>query len=308
MEWPGGKSFAFTVFDDTDLQTIENVSPVYTFLAELGYRTTKSVWPIRGAGVPKVGGVTCEEREYLEWVKKLQGQGFEIALHNVTYHTSVRQDTMRGLEHFRQLFGHYPWSMANHTGCDESIYWGNARLTGVRRLLYDLLHASKSHQAFEGHVEGSPLFWGDICKRTIKYVRNFTFGDINTLKVCPVMPYHDPERPYVNHWFAASEGPSVQSFNEMLKEGNQDRLLQEGGACIMYSHFACGFSENGRLNPRFRYLMERLSKMNGWFVPVQAILDFILQVRGAHTVTSRERAALEKRWLWHKLLHTRGRS
>jgi hypothetical protein len=32
---PNNKKFAFTILDDTDLSTVENVSPVYRLLAEL---------------------------------------------------------------------------------------------------------------------------------------------------------------------------------------------------------------------------------------------------------------------------------
>jgi hypothetical protein len=55
------------------------------------------------------------------------------------------------------------------------------------------------------------------------------------------MPFHDPDRPFVKYWFASSEGPSVQTFNETLSEANQEKLEAEGGACIMYTHFANGF-------------------------------------------------------------------
>lgn len=48
IPWPDGKRFAFTIFDDTDHQTLENVPPVYDFLSDLGLRTTKSVWPLKG--------------------------------------------------------------------------------------------------------------------------------------------------------------------------------------------------------------------------------------------------------------------
>ena len=122
------------------------------------------------------------------------------------------------------------------------------------------------------------------------------------------MPYHDPARPYVNHWFAASEGNRAELFNAMVSEDNQDKLMREGGACIMYTHLAKGFLEKGKINTRFKVLMERLSKMNGWFVPVHTLLDFILQARGHHSITQAERTNLERRWLWHKVLHTRGRS
>ena len=310
IKWPGGKDFAFTIFDDPDLDTVENVATVYSFLAGLGMRTTKAIWPLRGNRTPEVGGTTCEDERYLRSMLALKDKGFEIALHNVTYHASTREETARGLEVFHKLFGHYPYSMANHTGCSESIYWGRARLSGAQQVIYDLLRLKPvRHDAvFQGHIETSPLFWGDLCRDKIKYVRNFVLGDINTIKACPAMPYRDSDRPYVNYWFAASEGPRVTSFNDTISEANQDRLRSEGGACIIYTHFAAGFVEDGKLNGRFKSLMERLSSMNGWFVPVHTLLDFILQVRGEHTITQAERITLERKWLWHKLFRTNGRS
>jgi len=310
IEWPEGKQFAFTIFDDPDLDTIENVQAIYPFLADLGLRTTKAVWPIRGTGRPYLGGATCEEEKYLKLMLDLHGKGFEIALHNATYHTSTREQTILGLENFRQHFGHYPYTMANHSGCRESMYWGNTRVSGSQRLAYDLLSRIKLHgRTFsEGHVETSPLFWGDLCRDKIKYIRNFVLGDINTLKACPIMPYYDPARPYGNSWFAASEGPSVKAFNRLISEGNQDKLAGEGGACIVYAHLASGFIEDGRFHRRFKFLMERLSRLNGWFVPVRTLLDFIVQQRGVHCITEEERTALERKWLWHKIFHTGGRS
>lgn len=308
IRWPEGKHFAFAIFDDTDLQTVDNVSGVYSFLSGLGFRTTKSVWPIQGHKTPKVEGTTCEDEKYLKWVLTLQEKGFEIGLHNVTYHTSTRADTLRGLETFHRLFGHYPYTTANHTGCNEAIYWGNNRLTGINKFVYNLLHLYKHKDVFQGHLKSSPLFWGDLCKEKVKYVRNFVFSEINTFKMCPFMPYYDPERPYVNYWFAASEGPNINSFNLIMGEENQDQLQAEGGACIMYTHLANGFVENGQINQRFRSLMEHLSRMNGWFVPVRTLLDYILEVRGRHVITRRQRSSLERRWLTHKLLYTRGRT
>lgn len=310
IDWPEGKGFAFTIFDDPDEDSVETLEVVYSFLRDLGFRTTKAVWPTRGDDTPKVGGATCEDERYLKLVLGLKEQGFEIGFHNATYHTSTREQTTRGFEIFRQLFGHDPYSIANHTGCRESIYWGNARVSGVRRLIYNALNLRRNgnNNLSQGHIERSPLFWGDLCREKTKYVRNFVFGDINTFKSCPMMPYHDPERPFVNYWFASSEGANVDSFNVTVSEASQDRLAREGGACIMYAHFAYRFLENGRLNERFKVLMERLSKMNGWFVPVNTLLDYILHTRGHYVITQKERSALETRWIWHKIANTRGRS
>jgi hypothetical protein len=174
-------------------------------------------------------------------------------------------------------------------------------MTGTRRVLYDLLTFHSRHGFSRGHVEGDCHFWGDLCRRWIKYVRNFVFADINTLKACPVMPYHDPLRPYVNSWFASSDGATVVSFNRCLAEAAQDRLEEEGGACIMYTHLAFEFHGPRGLNPTFCYLMERLSRRSGWFVPVSALLDYLQTARGHHEITDRERGTLERRWLWNKV-------
>jgi hypothetical protein len=297
--WPEHKRFAFTIFDDTDRSTVENVGRVYAFLHDVGFRTTKSVWPLRGLQPPSIGGATCEDPTYLQWVLSLQQSGVEIGYHNATYHTSSRQQTVDGLDRFKSIFGHYPFSMANHHDCEESIFWGEYRVSAWHRALYNLL--TRNGGRFRGHIEGDPLFWGDHCKEKIKYMRNFVFADINTLKSCPYMPYHDASRPFVQHWFASSEGSDVYSFNRCISEENQDRLENEGGACIMYTHLAYGFQANGSLQTRFVDLMERLSSKQGWFVPVSTLLDFLKQQRADQGISTAERAKLERRWLLHKL-------
>jgi hypothetical protein len=44
MNWPNNKDFAFTIIDDTDNSTVSNVKPIYNLLADLGLKTTKTVW------------------------------------------------------------------------------------------------------------------------------------------------------------------------------------------------------------------------------------------------------------------------
>jgi hypothetical protein len=152
-----------------------------------------------------------------------------------------------------------------------------------------------------GEVEGHPSFWGDLCRQRIRYCRNFVYADVNTLAACPWMPYYDPRRPFVNAWYGSSEGSNAARLTTTLSEANQDRLEEEGGACIMYTHFGHGYVDGGRLQPRFVELMTRLSRKNGWFVPVSTLLDFLRQRRGAMAITDRQRQALERRWLWEKI-------
>lgn len=301
VEWPGGRAFAFTVFDDTDNATVKNVGPVYGLLRDLGMRTTKSVWAVSGDGVPLIGGATCDDQAYRQWSLELQEAGFEIGSHGASPATSRREVVARSLDCFREIYGHDPSSLANHSGCRESIYWGDARVGGTSRLAYNLMTGFRRRGFFRGHLEGDPLFWGDLCRERVRYVRSFTYTGVNTLAACPMMPYHDPQRPYVRAWFASSEGKDVEAFNRCLGEAEQDRLEAEGGACIMYTHFASGFSVDGELNPRFRELMQRLASRNGWFVPVTTLLDHLVEKRGLTILSAAQRRALEHRWLRSKI-------
>jgi hypothetical protein len=226
IRWPDGKDFAFTIVDDTDGSTMENVPPVYALLADLGFRTTKSVWTLGG---DPGAGLACDDPRYRAWVVGLQEQGFEIALHNVSSRTSPRERTIEGLDRFGDIFGADPSVHINHDKCGENMYWGSARVSGMNRRVYEALNRQAAGLPFEGHVESSPLFWGDVCRERIKYVRNFVHADINTRRYCPPMPYHDPRRPFVRYWFASTEGPDVRTFCEKLSDANLDRLAAEGG-------------------------------------------------------------------------------
>ncbi|SRR5579884_2654449 len=298
--WPDKRAFAFTIFDDPDAQTLDGCRMVYDFLAELGFRTTIGVWPCSPIREPNSSGETCGNEAYLKYVRGLQEHGFEIGYHNARPHSSFREETAEALRTFRSYFGERAITMANHYNA-EAIYWGCDRLSGLRRSLYGALQPGNKSRFF-GHVPESPYFWGDFCRQHVQYCRNFVFREINTLRFCPFMPYYDPERPFVNRWYASSEGANRQSFVETVSEANQDRLEAEGGACIMYTHFGHGFVKNGQLDARFRSLMTRLSRKNGWFVPAATLLDFLPEKNGGHTITPGERATIEWRWLSRKLI------
>ena len=121
IDWPDGKDFAFTVFDDPDSQSLDESRCVYDLLSELGFRTTKGVWPIGPLREPNSPGETCANEEYLRHVRELQARGFEIGFHNAAPHDSTREEVMEALEKFRQLFGDYPTAMANHYN-NDAIY------------------------------------------------------------------------------------------------------------------------------------------------------------------------------------------
>jgi hypothetical protein len=303
VRWPEDRRFAFTVFDDPDALTLEKGREVYALLSDLGFRTTKGTWPVRGPREPSDSGGTCDEPDYRDWCMSLQQRGFEMGWHNATLHTSTREETLDALERFRSLFGSYPSSMANHFACDEAIYWDEHRTSGWRRWVYESLTRYRYRGRSQGHDPNSRLFWGDACRQHIRYVRNFTFPQIDTLSACPVMPYHDPKRPFVQAWFASSDGNRASRFIDLLSERNQDALFESGGCCVVYTHFGHGFVENGKLLPRFVRLMERLAGMGGWYAPVSAVLDHLREQNGLAVLSDTSRAHLERRWLLGKVLH-----
>src|SRR2546426_8592095 len=113
--FPGGKRFAFTIMDDTDVSTVDNVRPVYRLLERLGMRTTKTVWAAGcPEGSPNFGtSQTLEDADYCAFVQDLHRRGFEIAFHGATMETSPRGRTIAALERFRRTFGDYPRVHAN---------------------------------------------------------------------------------------------------------------------------------------------------------------------------------------------------
>jgi len=300
IRWPDGKQFAFTIFDDPDSQTVEDGKRVYDLLAEMGFRTTRGVWPGTPIRTPNSPGAACDDAEYIRHTQTLQDAGFEVGYHNHTRHSSRREEIIAGLEAFKEFFGRYPSAMANHYNA-EAMYWGPARLTPPLRAVYVAATFGRTKNRHFGHVPGHESFWGDVCRERIRYCRNFVYADLNTLAACPTMPYYDRTKPFVNAWYASTEGSNAPRFIAALHERNQDRLEAEGGACIMYTHFGHSFVEDGKVSPRFIELMRRLSRKGGWFVPVSTILEYLQQQQGITELADGERRKLETRWLWEKV-------
>jgi hypothetical protein len=301
--WPGGRRFAFTIFDDTDWATVTNVKPVYDLLTDLNIRTTKSVWVYRGDGSSVNPGESLADDHYLDFIKSLRTKGFEIGLHNVSSATSTREQILSGLDRMSDLLGQGPLIHCNHSGCADDIYWGESRLTGWRRRLYRTLTQTAASAPSRGHLLKDPCFWGDLCKARIRYVRSFVFEELNAFRVSPLMPYHDPRKPFVNFWFCSSDGGSLPRFIRNFTKPRIERLMEDGGLCIAYVHFAGGFAGDGRPELRFRRIMEYIASQSGWFAPVSTVLDHLRQ--GANpeqrVISPDALRRLETRWLFGRI-------
>ena len=305
LEFPEHKKFAFTIFDDTDGAMLEDIAPVYELLDRLGMATTKSVWVFPPQEETGPSAHTLQDRDYLDFIKSLAGKGFEIAFHNASMCSNMRETTISAIEFFNENLGYYPKAHANHHENKENIYWGGDRLDfQILKTLYKMFKKLNGrYPVYEGSKPDSPYFWGDICRNRIKYVRNFVFREINLLRVNPTMPYKDPKRASVNYWFSSCEGADVNSFNQLLSSRNQESLEREGGVCIVYTHFADGFVKDGKVNPKTEELLTELSRRNGWFVPVSTLLDHLQSRQTREIRPYHERINMELRWFLAKVIH-----
>jgi len=268
-------------------------------------RTTKSIWVFADGENPTNKGMTCEEPAYREWLFNLQAQGFEIGLHNIAAGTSKRERISQGLETYRSLFGRENAVYTNHVGCLDNIYWGQYRVSSWRRKVYNALTRGQHRHISYGHKRKSQHFWGDLCQQHVRYARNFVFNELNALNICPEMPYHDPQRPFVNFWFVSTNAGKIGSFLNRFTQKNMDRLIQQGGLCIAYVHFGRGFVRDKQVCPQVRKSLESIAAQNGWFAPVSTVLDFLRkdQTRQERTINSERLSQLETRWLLNKMLH-----
>ena len=301
--FPHGRRFAFTIMDDTDVATLANVGPIYRLLDQLGFRTTKTVWPV---GCPEgsrdyLESETLEDGAYLDWVLELKSRGFEIAYHGATMESSTRERTERALAMFREHLGEGPRVYANHAHNRENLYWGVERIDDpVLRALYRGITRQPSGY-YQGSTPGTPWWWGDLASQ-VTYIRNLTFSDINTTRHNPSMPYQDPRRPAVQWWFSASDADDVRAFNELIAPEAQDRLEREGGACIVATHLGKGFCQGGTVHRETRRLLERLSAKPGWFVPVGELLDWLRLSRETSPLLPKsEWRRMQWRWAWDLL-------
>lgn len=303
IEWPDGHRFAFSIIDDTDGTTLRNGPPIYDALTTRGIFVTKTVWMDRSPAPSPIGGASCAEPDYLSWVLGLQRAGHEIGFHGARDHPSERAVTIDALDRFQQTFGHHPRVGADHGGNVEAMYWHHHRLSGLRSRAYQrTLHLARPGQpTSEGHLADSPYFWGDVHRDRIDYWRSFTHGDIDALRWCPSLPYHDQRRPLVNHWFTASHAPTLVPLVELLQPDRLQELTDRGGACIAYTHLGADVAPGGVVDPRFLTVLDDLAARPGWFAPVSTLLDHVRAQRPEQALSDQVRRRMERRWIGEHL-------
>lgn len=302
VSFPGGKQFAFTIFDDTDVATLEYIRPIYELLEQLGFRTTKSVWPLPYHGESDYqGSGTLADPEYASFVYGIQQRGFEIAFHGARMETSERADIVAAFEKYKQILGRHPQAYAAHGYNRDNLYWGADRFRfRLWRWLYAALGGRKE-RAGEGHRADSPFYWGDLAEQHLRYVRSFTYDDLNVWNITPAVPYRTAGTPGVRAFFPSSFADNVEEFIELLAPARQAQLESERGLAIVGTHFGKGFLRDGRVHPGVVEVLTRLSRRPGWFQPVSTLLDHLVEEQGGVALLSGYPLfRLEALWFWHQ--------
>jgi len=303
IQYPDGRDFIFTIYDDTDVATAESIKPVYDYLTELNIKTTKTVWPLSTTIANSYhGSDTLQNASYLNYLVELQQRGFEISFHGATMVSSKREDTLSALEIFKEKFGEYPRTYAAHSFNRDNLYWGKDRFDSyLFKKLYKVL-SRESTDFYQGHTKGSKYFWGDIAKEYIPYSRSFTFDKLNLLDMNLPILYEPKKKEYLNYCFITADADNVEEFNHLFSEKNQNSLINNRGICIISTHFGKGFVSKGKLNNETQRLLKNISHKNGWFVPVDKVLDFLNGQPKSKGINSSAIKKMEMKWFIHSFI------
>jgi len=270
--------YYFTMIDDTDDATLENVAPVYELLYEYKIFITKTVWVYPPRDKYSFGD-SLQRKEYLEFIKDLCAKGFEIGIHNVGSGDYNRAEILKGIEEFKDKLGFYPKIHVNHSYNKDSIYGGYKRFNWPFNYIVKLLYPQYS-SVFLGDESSSKYFWGDKHKKVIKFSRNHEFKGINTLKYDPYMPYIDPNRSeYGNYWYSTTFAPNPWVYNKVITKQNIDKLNDQNGSCILFTHLGY-FVRDGVIDEGFKNSLKMMKESNaGIFLTVSELLETIADKR-----------------------------
>jgi hypothetical protein len=160
----------------------------------------------------------------------------------------------------------------------------------------------RREQRGEGHRKESRYYWGDLAQQHLRYVRSFTYDDLNLWNITTAIPYRTAGTPGVNAFFPSSFADNVEEFIELMSPARQMQLEREGGLAIVGTHFGKGFIRDGRVHPQVVELLTGLSQRPGWFRPVSTLLDYVVGVQGEiPLLAGYELFRLEGLWFWHSI-------
>ena len=275
--------------DDTNGSTLEGVRAVYEYAIGHGVWPTRTVWTQRASrrcGVRNQlepnRGLTLEDAAYTRYCQELHERGIEFALHDVSSGNNTREDVIRGLQTFKDTFGHAPSIYICHAHNAEHPYWGEEQYRSpIARRLARLFYRFKPEE-FSGHIPTSPYYWSDICRETIRYVRLYRTRHLNVLRKNPGLPYHQYDKPDVLFWFSGN-AEDYELFQRVTPEA-LDKIAREDGAIIHYAHTSVFLdpdkSTDSGLRPEVEDALALIGKREDcWCDGVTSILDRCLATK-----------------------------
>ncbi len=279
MMFPEGKKFAFTILDDTDDSKVDNAKPIYDFLYESGMRTTKTVWAFDADDKrkgPYFAAETLDSPGYLEWVQDLGTKGFEIAFHNATMGSSIREDTIKAVSVINESLNKPMTLHCNHGQNLENLYWGEKRYSSpIIKGLYKLISRCNQENVYQGENPRSKYYWADIAKRNFRYMRSLTFNKLDCARMPPYGVYSDPKKKNIPKLFNTSDAPDIYAFNNLVNKSSIDNLYKNHGWTIISTHLGKHFYKDGEINKDFEESIAYLSQLPGWYVPASELLDYL---------------------------------
>ena len=79
----------------------------------------------------------------------------------------------------------------------------------------------------------------------------------------------------------------------LVADSSINHLIAERGTAIIYTHFAYNFMDaTGGIKKDFESQMRKISRLNGWFVPVSTILDRFLLLRNVDVINNGDLAVI----------------
>ena len=284
LRWPPHPFRAgFCITDDTDTATLASVRAVYDVLADHGVFATKTVWafpPEEPCGIPALPasiqrGVTLADANYRRYCTELGQRGFELALHGASAGNNRRASVERGFALLDQLAPASPVYICHAKNADNPYWQEKVVARGPLRSLLALY--ARGHQC-SGEDPASPYFWGDLCRRRVRYIRLMRTRNLDTLAADPAMPYFECEKPLVNGWFTATK----RSFRDATAAAALDALESHWGLTVLYQYM-CRYADpaTGRALASFTDHVARLAaRSRVWKANTGAILDRLRLMHG----------------------------
>jgi hypothetical protein len=294
LRWPFPYRFAFAITDDPDQSTVDRVRVIYDYCLSLGIRPTRCTWvfkPRRTCGLlhrsPPDDGVALDDPRYLELCRRLANSGIEFGVHGVSSGDNTREDVREGLDRFNRVFGRDPSVLCHHKHNAENIHWGESFFVSriARRLVRPLLPSGT--ERYEGSLDGSPYFCGDLIRERVRYVRLFRTMGLDVLTKNPSMPFHLPSRPHVKYWFSAVAQDLIAC--RRVNRRSLDRLARGDGLLLLYAHMAEHLVDSmGGVHPEAQRAFEQLAERRDvWMASVTEVLDRCLATKNIRVVPTR---------------------